>query len=111
MTRRQRVAPPPEEWSKDQSGGRYGACQTCGRATSLRFRPDDSAEVCRTCWTAPVSGDTPTVSQGDAAWLLVLLDNAVPRESGGPMDWEGEGRAHAEAILRPVVAGRGGSAS
>jgi hypothetical protein len=35
----------------------------------------------------------------DVAWLLVLLDNAVPREQGGPLDWEGAGRRAAESRL------------
>jgi hypothetical protein len=35
----------------------------------------------------------------DRTWLKVLLDNAVPREPGGTMDWEGAGRRAAESLL------------
>jgi hypothetical protein len=34
-----------------------------------------------------------------AAHIKVLLDNAVPREPGGTMDWEGVGRRVAESYL------------
>jgi len=40
-----------------------------------------------------------TLTADDVAWLLVLLDNAVPREPGGQTDWEGTGRRVAESIL------------
>jgi len=40
-----------------------------------------------------------TLPADDVAWLLVLLDNAVPREPGGSTDWEGTGRLVAESIL------------
>ena len=40
-----------------------------------------------------------TLTADDAAWLLVLLDNAVAREPGGQTDWEGTGRLVAESIL------------
>lgn len=35
----------------------------------------------------------------EASHLKVLLDSAVPREQGGPMDWEGAGRRYAESLL------------
>lgn len=40
-----------------------------------------------------------TISEHDQVSLKVLLDNAVPRAPGGPMDWEGAGRRLAESIL------------
>lgn len=39
------------------------------------------------------------LAAGDLAWLHVLLNASVPREQGGPMDWEGTGRRAAEAML------------
>jgi hypothetical protein len=39
------------------------------------------------------------LSADEAAHLKVLLDNAVPREPGGSMDWEGVGRRIAESYL------------
>lgn len=40
-----------------------------------------------------------TLDEHDRVTLKVLLDAAVPREPGGPMDWEGAGRRHAESLL------------
>lgn len=46
------------------------------------------------------------VSKEEAAWLLTLVDNAVPAGTpGSPMDWEGRGRAQARKILQRVVDG------
>jgi hypothetical protein len=45
------------------------------------------------------------LSAEEAAWLLTLVDSAVPAEPGGPMDWEGLGRDHAKKILRTVIDG------
>lgn len=45
------------------------------------------------------------LAAGDAAWLLVLLDNAVPRDPGSNMDWEGKGREYARSLLEPIAQG------
>lgn len=43
--------------------------------------------------------DDVRLSAHDAAWLRVLVDNAIPDQPGGPMDWEGRGRAYALEML------------
>jgi hypothetical protein len=40
-----------------------------------------------------------TLDDHDRMSLKVLLDAAIPREPGGPMDWEGAGRRYAESLL------------
>jgi hypothetical protein len=45
------------------------------------------------------------LSAHDAMWLDSLIDQAVPREPGGPTDWEGDGRAHAKKILSRIIDG------
>ncbi len=44
-------------------------------------------------------GRAVVLDQEQASWLKVLVDSAVPRGPGGPMDWEGAGRRYAEALL------------
>lgn len=48
---------------------------------------------------------SPTLAPGAAAWLLVLIENAVPSDPtpGGPMNWEGKGRQHAYDLLNPIA--------
>ena len=42
----------------------------------------------------------PRLDPGDAAWLLVLIENAVPvAPPGHPMNWEGKGRRYAYELL------------
>lgn len=45
------------------------------------------------------------MSAEEAAWLLALIDSAVPRNPDSAMDWEGLGRDHAKKILRRVIHG------
>jgi hypothetical protein len=41
------------------------------------------------------------LAPGDAAWLLILVQNAVPRDQGRDpsVNWEGAGRQHAYELL------------
>lgn len=39
------------------------------------------------------------LSTDQLAHLKVLLDEAVPRQPGGPTDWEGAGRRYTETII------------
>lgn len=45
------------------------------------------------------------ISKEEAAWLLTLIDNAVPAAPGSAMDWDGRGRAYARKVLQRVIDG------
>lgn len=47
------------------------------------------------------TADLPVLAPGDAAWLLVLVQNAVPADASpdSPMNWEGKGRQGAYEML------------
>jgi len=49
----------------------------------------------------PDTAQPPRLAPGDAAWLLVLVQNAVPadQDPDSPMNWEGDGRAAAYRML------------
>lgn len=74
------------------------------RPTSSALRPAECAPH-----TPTIADPTPTVTtlprmaitldDHDVSTLKVLLDNAVPRQPGGPMNWEGAGRRAAESLL------------
>lgn len=54
----------------------------------------------------PATG--PGLAAGDAAWLLLLVQHAVPadRSAGGPDNWEGVGRHHAYELLAAAAGAR-----
>lgn len=46
----------------------------------------------------------PNMSAEEASWLLVLVQNAIPRSPNDPStNWEGAGRLYAEGILSRIA--------
>lgn len=52
--------------------------------------------------------DLPKLTAADAAWLLVLVQNAVPADTDpdSPMNWEGKGRQYAYNMLAAAAGAR-----
>lgn len=67
----------------------------------------DSSAATRIGATLAAYLNTPGgIATADAAWLLVLVQNAIPRNADDPAsNWEGLGREHAYEILRAAMEG------
>ncbi len=85
----------PETWHEVVPGWLDSTEQRFGERTETKVPPVPDRD--RHFANPPTGGLHLDCDQ--LASLKVLLDHAVPRETGGPMDWEGAGRRYHESIL------------